>query len=500
MRLGRSWVFGLAAGMTLATEAAAQPLGADSEPIGTNSYAIDLSQGVVLASTRVLGLAGAFVAMAEGADGDTQNPAAPAVRGPFSFANADYEGGGGLTFPGSLGRAGDFFNSGQRTRITTGNDLYVSINAQFNLQIDDWGFAATADLQQYSLRRRNAPDPTDPANELTGQIMLNHLQAARSFFDGQLVLGVGARLPTLNVTTRPTPFSEGQNVFVTTGAGVETGLVWKPNHERIRFGAAFRSAVSAEATPNSGNSIIGSGDNVLYLPERVSLPWDFSFGTAVQLGKRPLNERWVNPNDVLDSMRRYLRFRARERERKTQLELERGRREGRNLEALEAALRANDAIELELDRATLERAEEQVAKKLYERTARQSRFHLLLVSSFVMTGPVEDGVGIESFLNRRVQRSGQHLTLSPRLAVELEPVPHWIQARAGFYFEPTRFEKNADLTPSRGRSHATLGVDLKLVKWDLFGTFPEHNWFRLGTALDVAREYFNWGLAVGVWH
>jgi hypothetical protein len=500
MRPGRSWVFGLAAGITLAAEAAAQPLGADSEPIGTNSYAIDLSQGVVLASSRVLGLAGAFVAMAEGADGDTQNPAASAVRGPFSFANADYEGGGGLTFPGSLGRAGDFFNSGQRTRITTGNALYVSINAQFNLQVDQWGFAATADLQQYSLRRRNAPDATDPANELTGQIMINHLQVARSFFDGQLAIGGGVRLPTLNVTTRQTPFSEGQNVFVTTGAGAETGLIWKPNNERIRVGAAFRSAVSAEATPNSGNSIIGSGENVLYLPERVSLPWDLSFGTALQLGKRPLNERWINPNEVLEPTRRYLRFRARERERNTRAELERGRREGRDLEALEAALRANDAIELELDRTTLERAKKYVAKKLYERSARQSRFHLLLVSSLVMTGPVKDGVGIESFLNRRVQRSGQRSTLSPRLAFELEPIPNWMQARAGFYFEPSRFERNADLTPSRGRSHATAGVDFKVLKWDLFGTFPEHNWFRISSALDLAREYFNWGLAVGVWH
>ena len=118
----------------------------------------------------------------------------------------------------------------------------------------------------------------------------------------------------------------------------------------------------------------------------------------------------------------------------------------------------------------------------------------------MLTGPVEEGVGIESFLNRRVQRSGERPSLSPRLGLEFEPIPNWLQARAGFYFEPTRFSRNADGSPSRGRSHATLGCDVKVLKWNVFKTFPEYNWFRIVGAVDVAREYFNWGLSIGVWH
>ena len=62
------------------TGALAQPLAAEGEPIKTNQYAIDLTQGPVFAGSRVVGLAGTFVAMADGTDGDTQNPASPAVR------------------------------------------------------------------------------------------------------------------------------------------------------------------------------------------------------------------------------------------------------------------------------------------------------------------------------------------------------------------------------------------------------------------------------------
>jgi hypothetical protein len=501
MRSGRWSLLGLAAGIALSVRpAGAQSLAGEGMPITTSDYSIDLTQSTVLSSARVLGLAGAFVAMAEGADGDTVNPASSGVRSAYSYLADDFELGGGLSLPGSLGRAGDYFNSGQTTRVTTGNAVYVFVNLQYNMQIDRWGFAATADLQQYSLKLRGLNDEADPANFLTGQIVVNHAQIARSFADGQLAIGAGLRIVTLNVTTRTSPITEGNNIFVTAGMGGEVGFVWRPNDERVRVGGAFRSGVDAAATPNSGRTVITGGQTPLYLPTSVTLPWDLSFGTALQLGARPLNPRWHNPEDIVRNTRRYVEWRIRERKRRLDAELEQARRERRDTEALQVALIAENEAEEELDRATLERVQKEVENELYMRTLAQSRFSLLLMTSLVLTGPVDEGVGIESFLNRRVQRSGERATLSPRLGVEFEPVPHWVQARAGFYFEPTRFSKNADGSPSRGRSHATLGCDVKLLKWHVFHTFPEQNWFRIVGAVDVAREYFNWGLSIGVWH
>jgi len=501
------WVrpVGNAVGLALALVsqgAFAQKLAPEGQPIVTNHYAIDLTQGPVLAGTRVVGLAGTFVAMADGIDGDTQNPASPAVRVPYSYSDVDFELGASFTFPGGLGRSGDFFNSGTanpdgkggeatRTHVSAGNKIYVFLNGAFNLQIDRWGFGATADLQQYSLKRPGQPD--DPKNELTAQIMQNHFLTAYSFADDQLVVGVGARVVSLNVSTRQTILSSGVDSRNTTGVGIETGVIWRPNGERVRVGAAVRSTVSADA---SGRVLFSGLPNELWLPTRLTLPWDLSFGTAVQLGRRPLNPRWVSPSELLAHKKRYLAWQARERARRTREALDQARREGRDVTELARILAANDAAEAALDKEELERAERDVRKVLRARYEAMPRFHALLMSSLLLTGTVPNGVGIEGFLDRTVQRSGQQITVSPRFSVEIEPVPHWVQARAGFYFEPTRFSANAD----GGRSHATLGADVKLVPWDVFGTFPQGSWWRVTGAFDAARDYLSWGVAVGVWH
>ncbi|HTQ06994.1 MAG TPA: hypothetical protein VMI54_24215 [Polyangiaceae bacterium] len=483
-----------------ASPAFAQP--PQPAPLRTNDYTIDLYQGPVLASSRVVGLAGAFVAMADGIDGDTQNPASPAVRVPYSYTDIDYDLGAGLSFPGSLGRSGDFFNSGSRTRVIAGNNLYVFLNGAFNLQINHWGFGVTADLQQYSLQRnepgatqnpRSLLDLTGTTTSLTGQIMQNHLLASYAFDDGQLVVGTGARVVTLDVSTRATFLSSGVDTLNTRGAGVELGFIWRPNGERVRVGGAFRSTVNADT---QGGVIYRGTSDELWLPNHLTLPWDLSFGAAVQLGRKPLNPRWVSPAELLAHKRRYLAWQARERERRTREALADARREGRDVITLERILRAADAAEAALDRAELERAERAVDRELRRRNAEMPRFHVLLTSSFLMTGAVHDGVGIEGFLNREDQRSGQQISLSPRLGVEVEPIPNWLQARAGVYFEPTRFRSNED----GGRSHVTFGGQARLLPWDVFGTFPEGSWWWLGGSLDVARNYLGWGLALGVWH
>src|SRR5688572_27735787 len=92
------------------TAHAAGPLGSNGAPITTSAYSIDLYQGAVSAGNRVMGLGGAYVALAEDVDGDLQNPAAPAVRPFFSIDHFDYWLGLGLTFPASLSKI-DFFNS-----------------------------------------------------------------------------------------------------------------------------------------------------------------------------------------------------------------------------------------------------------------------------------------------------------------------------------------------------------------------------------------------------
>lgn len=478
--------------LTLAlAESAHAQLPSDGQPIKTNHYGIDLYQGPVLASTRVIGLAGAFVAIGEGVEGNTQNPAAPAVRVPWSNAHFDYDLGVGVTFPATL-KNSDFFNSGRRTDLpkgTTGG--FVFLNYAGNVQLGKWGFGITGDLQEYALN--GASNQVQPnSDQVVAQITVTHFQLARAFADGQIIVGVGDRVATLNVQHQNAITSNQQNLFSTVGNGYELGFLLRPNGEQFRIGGAYRSEVNSRA---SGNTIPEPVNN-LYLPERVTVPWDLDLGMAIQIGPRPLNPRWVDPVVELERIKRFLRWRELERERYRRFELARVASIHGDVAAAARALDAELATEEALDDATLSRAEHEEDAEIRRQVESMARFHLLIVSSLVVSGTATEAVGVESFLERTTQRSGNALSYSPRIAVETETAPNWLRLRAGSYLEPSRFPSNRD----GARVHGTLGFDQKLFPWTVFGLFHEHTYWRAGGSLDAARNYFGWSVAIGVWH
>lgn len=122
------------------------------------------------------------------------------------------------------------------------------------------------------------------------------------------------------------------------------------------------------------------------------------------------------------------------------------------------------------------------------------RRYLLLVSELTFTGRVADGVGVESFLVQTVQRSGEWITLTPRIAVESEVWPQHMKMRTGFYLEPTRFAE------SNPRLHWTFGFDVKLFRWDVFRVWPEDYLWQLTAALDVTTGYAAFSLGIGGWY
>jgi hypothetical protein len=465
--------------VALADPARAQ-LGPDRTPIKTNAYGIDLYQGPVLASTRVIGLAG-----------DTQNPAAPAVRVPWSNAHFDYDLGFGLTFPATI-KNSDFFNSGQRTDLpkATTSGGFVFLNVAGNVQLGKWGFGVTADLQEYALN--GASNVVQPANDqVVAQITVTHFQLARAFAEGQIIVGAGDRIATLAVQHR-NGFTTTSTSFSTVGNGYELGFLLRPNGEQFRIGGAYRSEVNSRA---SGDTV-AEPFTALYLPERVTVPWDLDLGMAIQLGPRPLNPRWVDPVDELERIKRFLRWRQLERERYRRFELARVASIHGDVPAAAQALDVELATEAALDDATLSRAEDAEDAEIRRQVLGLERFHVLILSSLVVSGTAKEAVGIESFLQQTTWRSGASLSYSPRIAIETETVPNWLRLRAGSYLEPSRFPSN-----SKGaRTHATLGFDQKLFPWSAYGLFHDGTQWRAGGCLDVARDYFGWSVAIGVWH
>jgi hypothetical protein len=483
-------------GVTRLAPAALPPEG---QSINTNDYGIDLYQGPVLSANRVIGLGGAFVAIADGVEGSAINPAAAAARTPFSYGHFDYDLGLGITFPSGIKNT-DFWNSGHRTELPKSQSLdFLFFNLALQLQFGRWGFGLSTDFQRYSLLR--AVDVTQNAarDRLAAQIAIGHLQVAHSFADGQLLVGVGMRTTGLSVTKERATSVASQQLFSTVGTGFETGFIWRPTDWQIRVGGAYHGGFNTQASPKSQTFILYQGDpnNQLYLPTRVALPWDVNLGFAAQIGPRPLNPRWVDPSSVLEPMWRYLEWRAHERDRRVRAAEARSvvdeslHERRRRLRKLRAELRA----EAELDDHERARVEKDLARRLRQRYHDQARFFVLVTTSLMISGSVENAVGIESMLDRTVQRSGERLSVSPHVGVETELWPHWLRLRGGSYLEPSRFASNQ----KGARLHATFGFDQKVFPWNVFGTFPEDTEWRVSGSLDAGRSYLGWGVSIGVW-
>lgn len=467
------------------------PITTNGTPIQTSEYAIDMFHGPVFAGSRVTGLAGSYVAIAEDVDGDLQNPAAPAVRPFFSTTNFDYWLGFGLTFPATLSNM-DFFNSGSKTNLANPPDSFVFLTPALNLQWGELGVGLNVELQQYALTHSDAGTGRRSAVRVT--IPTTHLQFAHGIEHNQLVFGVGARLVSMSLHDGDGPAS-----FSSTGSGLEVGVVYKPENRPIRLGVAFRSQVETQANytggllPNANGDIVitdpSNPNNAVYLPKNVASPWDLNFGFAVQFGKRPLNPPWRT--DVMlneeESLKHRLRQLERERERDDALRAARTETQRDNIKQKFAHEQASDDASLA---QSLKNAQRTIGASL----TNMNRRYLQVSASMLLSGAVEQAVGVESMVAQVVNRSGQHVVLSPRLGVEAGVIPTFLKVRAGTYLEPTRFDG------SQARGHLTAGLDIKLAVWNVFGLWPDDYMWRLGLGADVAHRYATWGLTIAGWY
>jgi hypothetical protein len=234
---------------------------------------------------------------------------------------------------------------------------------------------------------------------------------------------------------------------------------------------------------------VANGESILFLPERVSLPWDVNVGAAVQLGRRPLNPIPRTIQQVAE--RETLLFRLRQLDRQQE-------RERRLAAAQTPSERAEAEREIDreerLDAEHLASTYDDARRALADSFAEVGRTYLLLTGSVLVSGRVKDAVGVESFLDQVVNRSGDAVVFSPRLGAEGEVWENRLKARGGMYLEPTRF------ATSDPRVHATLGMSLRLLRWNVFGLWPDDYMWQISGSVDVARSYLTWGLSLAGWY
>ncbi|HEY6461873.1 MAG TPA: hypothetical protein VIY73_17025, partial [Polyangiaceae bacterium] len=305
---------------------------------------MEIFQGPVIAPMHVTGLGGAYIASAEGTEGSAVNSAAPAVRNPFSTTWFDYDIALGISFPGAF-TSSDFDNHGDDANLppnhaNTGNFTDLDIGA--TLQFGGFGVAAAGDLQQFTLTT-----PTPGQAGLTLQIGRWKGLAAYGLFDGQLAVGGGVRVVTMQV------LQDGAGTLLTmAGASPEAGALLMPTGLPWRVGVTARAPVSGgvgvgffgqQIFPGSSSATPVAGN--LVLPKEVVMPWEVEAGIAYQLGPRPLNPHWENPHAQESHLRETIEDHRAARSRRYAEELGAlpvGEREARarELHAQERSLRA----------------------------------------------------------------------------------------------------------------------------------------------------------------
>jgi hypothetical protein len=114
---------------------------------------------------------------------------------------------------------------------------------------------------------------------------------------------------------------------------------------------------------------------------------------------------------------------------------------------------------------------------------------LLVSAQLNIMGRTPNAVGIESFLEQKIQWTGEKTTVGVHLGAEFEALPRRLRLRGGSYWEPSRY------AGVPGRFHGTGGLELYLFTVDFLGSHR----VSFSYAGDVSTNYFTQFFGLGFW-
>ncbi|RZV49454.1 MAG: hypothetical protein EX268_19060 [Deltaproteobacteria bacterium] len=362
-----------------------------------------------------------------------------------------------------------------------------------------WNLGIGLTIDSQFVRLKGVVNPATMEQEtLRLRFTTFHIQAGYGFFDGQLILGGGLRIFRQRAFQSNRIVSDG-DVYTTLGLGAEVGLMFRPHQKRWSLGASLFPTISTgvgtkgNITPDpDGNIVVGD----FFLPRSTKIPTTGSVGFSYQFGPRPPNPPWVSAGALAaDDLERLKRRKQAAKEREQEEIAAVRARGGPDVEICVQAVEQRYAKKY----ARIKQSRKETKKVAWDMLRKQYRWgwprrYYLLTADLWFNGRVDNAVGVESLLFQTVQRSGEKITVSPRLGFETEVVPTRMKIRAGTYLEPTRFAQ------SSLRVHGTLGVDISLFKWNVFGLWPDDYRWQFTTALDVSRKYVSLSFGIGGWY
>jgi hypothetical protein len=440
---------------------------AQAQRFTQNNYTLDNVTTPVLGGGRILGMAGAHIAIASGIDGAAFNPAGYAERYEKEIDWFAFDVTGGLSLS-SVFKKNDFDNDGNINE-STGTTRQVTLGTRMQLSYGGTGL-------NWLQRRYTLSGEEGRKFDVT--LTTWKAGVAYSLLNGGLVVGATLAInkfevaaatseSTFGMLTMLTPFGNRRNNTTYRGFGGEFGVLLRPAYKRWRIGAMGTTPIRGK--PSDSMNVDPDGvyrAQGLVLPKDVHVPWQVGLGFAYQFGERRTNTPWRNTKHLRRDLAAQIKNGSYVMP-ETYGESAYGELPKDPEKALDTAMAINREAERRFRR-------------------HQPRRYVLVAADILLYGRTANGYGIDAFLKQTPERSGQKVSFGARVGIESEVWPDRVKVRGGTYLEPSRF-RGSDYRP-----HATTGVDVRL--------FDFWRWSARGTAtLDLAPRYFNWALAFGLW-
>ncbi|MGQ0503885.1 MAG: hypothetical protein ACT4TC_01045 [Myxococcaceae bacterium] len=390
-------------------------LGQDSFNGDYRGAGLLLSEGTLRGSPRLMGLAGAYVGIAEGAEGMTRNPAAVANRDPHFEGDWSFDLGGTLhfLFPWSV-REQDWDNDGRPDQLDNGGPLRFLgtqvLYSTLKVQYKNVALGIGGDVQNFLYQRVELGE-TVPSKAFS--LALIHLFATLgvTFWEDQIVLGAGIESTHALIALFEDKSLKDRIGY--NGWGIQFGGLWRPAHENYRIGFSFRPQTNGVPDQDISARTIGGLDpfRAVVSPARVSIGGSIALGVGRAYNITGKDE-WAEPT---------------------------GQRLPDGQEVYSPAM-----------------------------------MKWIITAQLDIFGPVPNALSAPTYLEQGTGvptlLAGNRASFEPRLAVEKEVVADRLRFRLGTYLEPPLLPFQLDPNSAgRTRPHLTFGGEVRIYKKLTFG-------------------------------